>query len=175
MAQGYDAGQIVLGGDSAGGGLALALFAAICADGTAPAGAFVLSPWTDLTMQGTSLRGNAGRDPVLPVENIGKLVQVVADDLSPDDPRISPLFATFHNPPPTLFQVGSTEILLDDTRRMASVLEKAGGRVQVDIWPDCPHVWQLGDGWYPEARAALVDVATFINGLSFSSRSPDDS
>ncbi len=175
MARGTRPSQIVMGGDSAGGGLALALLAELCAAGTAPAGVFMMSPWTDLTLSGDSHRANAGLDPLFPPLKAQELVEMVLGDFAPDDPRISPLFAAYRDPPPVFFQVGSSEILLDDTRRMAEVLRAAGGDVQVDVWPDAPHVWQLGDGYYPEARAALRDIAAFIARVIPSARRPSDS
>jgi epsilon-lactone hydrolase len=165
LAQGYAASRIVLGGDSAGGGLALALLAHLCARGQHPAGLFAMSPWTDLSMTGASLRGNAAADPVLPVGQMPDLVAMVRGDLAAEDPRLSPLFARFDAPSPVLLQVGTTEILLDDTRRMADVLRAAGGQVQVAEWPDAPHVWHLADGYLPEARAALQQIAAFLRGL----------
>lgn len=165
MAKGYSPSQIILGGDSAGGGVALALLADLCARGAVPAGLFAFSPWTDLAMTGDSLSANEGHDPLLPVRRMPDLVQMVLDTMDPRDPRISPLYARFHLPPPVLLQVGSVEILLDDSRRMADVLRQAGGRVQLSEWPGCPHVWQLLDGYLPEARQALLEVRDFVAGL----------
>jgi monoterpene epsilon-lactone hydrolase len=165
LAKGYPAGRIILGGDSAGGGLALALLADLCARGMAPAGLFAFSPWTDLAMTGDSLTVNEGLDPLLPVRRMPDLVQIVLGDMDAADPRISPLYAHFNQPPPVLLQVGSVEILLDDSRRMAEVLRRAGGEVQLAIWPGCPHVWQMLDGYLPEARQALVQVRDFVAGL----------
>ena len=162
---GYAPGQIILGGDSAGGGLALALLAELCRRGQHPAGLFAFSPWTDLAMTGASLVENVGADPVLPVQRMQETVDQLKGNLSVTDPRISPLYARFDAPPPVFLQVGSTEILRDDSRRMAEILVKAGGRVTLQEWPGAPHVWQLLDGYVPEARAALVDLAGFLHGL----------
>ena len=159
--QGWQPSQIVLGGDSAGGGLALALMAALCARDLRPACCIAFSPWTDMTLSGASLRTNAARDPLLPVSRIEEARAYVLGDLAPDDPRISPLHALFHAPPPVLIQVGSDEILLDDSRRMAERLRAAGGEVTLEEWPRAPHVWQMFDGWIPEARAALKIAAGF--------------
>ena len=82
------------------------------------------------------------------------------------DPRISPLYAAYDRPPPVFLQVGAREILLDDSRRMAAVLRQAGGAVTLQEWPDCPHVWQMLDGYLPEARQALVQCADFIGSLT---------
>ena len=162
LARGYAADHVILAGDSAGGGLALALLADLCQRGRAPAGLFAFSPWTDLAMTGASLRTNAARDPLLPVHRMKEAVAMVAGALDPRDPRVSPLYATFANPPPVLLQVGREEILLDDSRRIADSLRHAGGRVQLDVWPGCPHVWQMLDHLIPEGRAALKEVARFV-------------
>lgn len=162
--QGWQPSQIVLGGDSAGGGLALALLADLCARDLRPACCIAFSPWTDMTLSGASLRTNAARDPLLPVSRIEEARAYVLGDLAPDDPRISPLHALFHAPPPVLIQVGSDEILLDDSRRMAERLRAAGGEVTLEEWPRAPHVWQMFDGWIPEARAALKIAAGFAAG-----------
>lgn len=162
LSKGYAAGRIILAGDSAGGGLALALLADLCGRGLAPAGLFALSPWTDLAMTGESLRSNADCDPLFPVARMPELVGMVLGPTDPCDPRVSPLYARFDGPPRVLMQVGSTEILRDDSIRMAEVLRQAGGVAEVAVWPGCPHVWQLLDGYLPEARSALRDVAGFV-------------
>jgi acetyl esterase/lipase len=154
--------QIVLGGDSAGGGLMLALLATLCARGTPPAGAFALSPWTDLTLSGKSIAQNAGADPALPAHRLAEAAAAYLNGAEATDPRASPLFALFANPPPVLFQVGSPEILEDDTYRMANRLRAAGGQVEVETWQGAAHVWHLGAAWVPEARAALRNVARFV-------------
>jgi epsilon-lactone hydrolase len=167
IARGYAPGDIVLGGDSAGGGLALALLAHLCACDQRPAGLFAMSAWTDLSLTGASLHSNAAVDPILPVAQMPDVVAMVRGDLAPDDPRLSPLFAAFDAPPPVFLQVGTTEILLDDTRRMADVLRRAGGQVEVSEWRCAPHVWHLADGYLPEARAALSQIAQFVAGLPY--------
>ena len=164
--RGYAPGRIILGGDSAGGGLALALLADLCRRGQQPAGLFAFSPWTDLAMTGASLVENAATDPVLPAQRMAETVALLCGALAADDPRISPLRARFERPPPVFLQVGTTEILRDDSRRMAKVLTDAGGEVTLQEWPDAPHVWQMLDGYVPEARAALIDVARFLHRLT---------
>lgn len=162
LARGYRADRIILGGDSAGGGLALALLADLCARNLRPAGVFALSPWTDLALTGDSLTTNARADPLLPVARVTDAVGHVLGGLAATDPRISPLYGAFALPPPVLIQVGSTEILLDDSRRMADVLRQSGGQVLLQETPGAPHVWQIFDGYVPESRAALRKVADFI-------------
>ncbi len=174
--KGYRPDRIILAGDSAGGGLALALLADLCHRCLHPAGLFAFSPWTDLALTGKSLVRNAARDVFIPAERMQPTVDLVRGGLHADDPRLSPLYARFTCPPPVLIQVGNTEILLDDSRRMAEVLRRAGGEVALREWQDCPHVWQMADGYLPEARAALLEVAGFIAGLvNSSTQQPNDS
>ncbi|MCR8550772.1 alpha/beta hydrolase [Salipiger sp. P9] len=159
---GYAPGQIVLGGDSAGGGLALALLAWCCDQREPPAAALAFSPWTDLAMTGESLRSNRSADPFLPVSRIGELVRLVLGRAPRDDPRISPLYADFPGCPPVMIQFSETEILADDARRMAARLRAQGAEVTLESLPDAPHAWPLYDGWIPEARQTLRRAARFV-------------
>lgn len=163
---GHSADEIVLAGDSAGGGLALALLAHLCRTGACPAALVAFSPWVDLALGSASLKTNAAADPFLPVTRIEEVVGYVRgtgrDALATQDPRISPVHATFDAPPPVLIQVGDTEILRDDAIRVAARLREGGGRVTLSQWPQAPHVWHLFDGYIPEARAALEAAAAFL-------------
>lgn len=161
-ALGYRPQDIVLGGDSAGGGLMFALLAWACAQGRAPRAAFAFSPWVDLAGTGGSLTANRQRDPLLPVERLEELVGIYMHEADRRDPRASPLYADFPGAPPVLIQLSETEVLRDDGLRMAARLREFGATVAVDIEPDCPHVWQIFDGWLPEARASLRRVAGFV-------------
>ncbi len=160
-ARGLKPHQIVLGGDSAGGGLALALLALLLARGERPAGVFAMSPWTDLTLSGRTLATLGPRDAIIPVDKMAEAIGRYLDGANSADPRASPLFARFPDPPPVLMHVGTTEALLDDTQRMASRLRATGGTVRVRLWDRAPHVFHLGVGWIPEAREALADLAAF--------------
>lgn len=162
IGQGWRPEQILLGGDSAGGGLALALLAHLCAQGQPPGAAIVFSPWTDLTLSGASLTGLATTDPVIPVSRMAEAVAMVRGHLAADDPRLSPLFADFPSAPPVLIQIGGREVLRDDSLRMAERLHSFGCDVTVQEWPAAPHVWQMLDGLVPEAREALRMAADFI-------------
>lgn len=161
-ALGYRPCDIVLGGDSAGGGLMLALLAWACGQGKAPRAAFAFSPWTDLAMTGASLRENAQVDPLLPVARMTELIQIYLGTADPRDPRASPLYADFPGAPPVLIQLSQTEILRDDGLRIADRLRSFGATVTVETAPDSPHVWQIFDGWLPEARDSLQSVARFV-------------
>ena len=165
LARGHAPGQIVLGGDSAGGGLALALLGHLCATGAArPAGLFAFSPFTDLTLSGLSLRENAQSECLLPAERLEKLRMRILQGAEPSDPRISPLFAGFADAPPVLLHAARTEILRDDTLRMVERLRTHGGQVRCDLRGNLPHVWQFFPGWLPEARESLRQTGDFIRG-----------
>jgi acetyl esterase/lipase len=157
---GYPPEGIVLAGDSAGGGLALALLARVLAQGERPAGLVAFSPWTDLSLSGRTL-GSAG-EVLLPVGRMREAAGAYLGGADPRDPRASPLFAAFPGAPPVLIQVGGGEALADDSERMAARLREAGAEVVLQVWEGCPHVWQMFDGWVPEARAALIEAAGFI-------------
>lgn len=161
-ALGYAPGDIVLAGDSAGGGLAAALLAQLLARGERPAGTVLFSPWADLTLAGESLSRLGPRDPFLPVERIGEIVSLYLAGVDPRDPRASPVLASFPDAPPVLIQAGAGEALLSDSEALAAAITAGGGKVTLDLWPLCPHVWQLFDGWLPEARAALRQAAAFV-------------
>jgi len=159
-ARGYAPRDIVLGGDSAGGGLMLALLSHLTRRGEVPASAFALSPWTDLTMSGATL--GCETEALLPIDRMTEVVDLYLEGADRKDPRASPLFARFNAPPPVLIQVGAQEALADDARRMTRALQKAGGAVTLREWPTALHVFQILDGWLPESRIALSEVARFI-------------
>ncbi|MEO0946266.1 MAG: alpha/beta hydrolase fold domain-containing protein, partial [Pseudomonadota bacterium] len=140
---------IVLGGDSAGGGLSLALLASLLNDGIRPAGSFAFSPWTDLTLSGETLTTNAASDAILPRARMDELRETVLQGADPADPRISPLFAEWTDPPPVLVQASDTEILYDDGRRITERLKQAGSDATFETWSNCPHVWHIFDGLIP--------------------------
>lgn len=175
LARGARPENVILGGDSAGGGLALALLAEVLAHGQRPAGLFALSPWTDLTGAGGSVSSNAGADVLLPAARMDELVQLVLSGLPPDDPRASPLFAEFATPPPVFIQVGATEILRDDGLRIAERLSSEGATVTVDLWPDTPHVLAMFPRWLPEARTALDRIAAFCRACITPPAAPGES
>lgn len=161
IARGYAPSNIILGGDSAGGGLMFALLSKILSRGQRPAGAFSMSAWTDLGMTGLSVAEVGDRDPAIPYKRLGEAARAYHGDTPNTHPRVSPLFATFTNPPHVLMHIGAPEVLEDDTYRMAERLRKAGGRVSVRTYHGAPHVWHLGELWVPEARDALLDIAHF--------------
>ena len=157
IAKGYRPEDIALGGDSAGGGLMLALLARLCAEGTPPAACFAFSPWVDLTLSGTTIRTET--EVMLPASRMSEVVARYLQGARSDDPRASPLFARFHAPPPVLLHVGGGEALLDDSRRMAARL---GATADLRIRPDLPHVWPFFSWFLPQGRQTLREVADFL-------------
>ena len=163
LKQGYSADQIILGGDSAGGGLALALLHVLIADSQPlPAGVFCLSPLTDLTFSGESWAFNVEKEVLLPAERASELVAMYLGENDATDPRASPLFGDYTGAPPVYLAVGDSEILLDDTLRMAEKLRQCGIDVSCDVAQDLPHVWPLCQGLLPEADASLAQIADWI-------------
>lgn len=161
LRRGYSAQNIILGGDSAGGGLALSLLARICRNDSArPACAFAFSPWTDLTMAGESLISNAKTEAVLPIEIFPETRDRFLGDADPL--KASPLWAKFPDCPPVFLQASHSETLRDDCLAMAQELRGQSVDVTLDMWDDTPHVWTLFQGWIPEADKALARVAAFI-------------
>lgn len=166
-------GGVVLGGDSAGGAMALALLAEILRLGLPlPLGVFAFSPLTDMGFSGDSVLRNAEADVVLPVSRAQDTAMLYLSDHDPRDPRASPLYADFAGAGPVWMTVGDTEFLLDDTRRMTSRLRAQGVAVTEIVAHDLPHVWPMFHNILPEGRATLRAVAGWINSLS---RSEGDS
>jgi len=160
-----DQGRIILGGDSAGGGLALSLLASLLAEGQRPAGLIAFSPWTDLSGSGASHVANAATDPLFPPERLPDLVGFAAPGADPRDPRLSPLFARFDAPPPVLIHYSATEILRDDALRMAEVLRAGGGRVTLQCWPDTVHAWHVFHDLIPEGTEAIAQAGAFVRAI----------
>lgn len=158
---GYKSENIVLAGDSAGGGLVLSLLAILLAKGEKPAALVVYSPWTDLTLSGASHKENADKDVIFPASKAPALVDTVAGDADRADPRLSPLFAEFKDPPDVFIAVSETELLRDDALRIADKLREAGANVKIDLEPDAPHVLPLFYDVLPEANALLTQSTHF--------------
>jgi len=161
--RGVPAESIAVSGESAGGGLALALLIAIKEAGLPqPTAAAVLSPWADLTQSGRSYRTRAALDPALTREALSTR----ADDyLAGTDPRsrlASPLFADLRGLPPLLIQTGTFEILLDDAVRLAAKAADDDVAVTLQTFPGAPHVFQGFSAVLAEGARALNDVGTFI-------------
>ena len=162
--QGIAAAQIAIGGDSAGAGLTLALIARLLdACEEVPACAWLISPWADLTMSGSTLVSKAEVDPLIHKEYLNELAAAyLAAGTDRNDPRVSPLFADFRNFPPMLIQIGSDETLLDDATRLAAQAGAADVAVTLEIWPHMIHAWPLWNAHLEDGRRALASAGSFI-------------
>ncbi len=160
-------GEVVLGGDSAGGGLALALLHEVRRHGLRPPlGCFAFSPIVDMTFSSPSVQENAESDNVLVADRIDEMLGMYLREKEPEDPRASPLFGAFSGSPPVWLTAGDTELLRDDAVRMGEILDRQGVDVCVTIKPDHPHVWPLFHNVLPEGKATLREVAHWIRSLS---------
>ena len=176
LEQGFEPGNITIAGDSAGGGLTLATALALRNAGEAlPARLVCISPWTDLKLTGTSYRQKAKADPILTSKELRywALSYTTEDNLS--NPLVSPLHADFYDFPPMLIQVGSEEILLDDSVVVAEKAKAAGVKVTLNIWPGMWHVWHATGTWLPESREALDDIGKFVSLNNDANKARDES
>jgi monoterpene epsilon-lactone hydrolase len=162
--QGIAANRIAVGGDSAGGGLSLALAMRLRDAGELLPGCLWLSsPWTDLTMSGATLATKDAIDPLIHQPYLEELASAyVPAAMARTDPRISPLFADLHGLPRMLIQVGSAETLLDDSVRFAGVAGAASVPVTLEVWPDMIHAWSLWNAKLEAGRQALANAGVFI-------------
>jgi acetyl esterase/lipase len=162
--EGYAAAHIAIGGDSAGGGLTVALIGELKRLGEDPPGcAWLVSPWTDLTMSGASLTSKSAVDPLIHKEYLTELSDAYAPDgMDRKDPRISPLYADLRGLPPTLVQVGSAETLLDDATRFAAAAGEADAPVTLEIWPNMIHAWPVWNARLEPGRRALMNAGAFM-------------
>ncbi len=163
-AQGIAAAHIAVGGDSAGGNLTLALINRLRAMGEAlPACAWLLSPWTDLTMSGATMASRDAVDPLIHKPYLEELASAyVPAGMDRKDPRISPLFSDLRGCPPMLVQVGSAETLIDDSARLASAAGAADVPVTLEIWPHMIHAWPMWNAGLAAGREAIVRAGGFM-------------
>jgi acetyl esterase/lipase len=163
IAQGIDNERILLGGDSAGGGLATATLLALRDAGDAPPRALVLlSPWLDLGGSGESIRTRAAVDPLFRPADMPAAAAYYCKKSQLREPLVSPVYADLCGLPPIFIQVGDDEILLSDSTRLADKVRHCGGDITLQIWPDMWHVFQFFIGQMPESNRAVRDIAKFI-------------
>ena len=164
--QGIAPMHIAVGGDSAGGGLTAALINHLREAGEEqPACAWLVSPWTDLTMSGASLASKDAVDPLIHKGYLEELAHAyLPAGFESEDPRVSPLYSSLRGFPPTLIQVGSDETLLDDAVRFAAAAGSADVAVTLEIWPHMIHAWQLWNAHLEAGRRALASAGAFMCG-----------
>ena len=163
LSKGIEPGNISVMGDSAGGGMALALAMRLRdAREPLPACLVCLSPWTDMTGNSKSIAANAERDPMFVAEDIHRYAHAYLGSGSRLDPLASPLLGDLAGLPPILIQVGRNEVLLDDARSLNKKIQAAGGASELHVYEDVPHGWHFGAPFVPESRAALREIAGFV-------------
>ena len=157
--------KLILSGDSAGGGLCLALMMRLRDEGhKIPDGAVLFSPWTNLTCESESYVTQAKADPMLsPIMAIKCADFYAPPPIEKNNPYISPIFGEFSDLPRTLILVGGKEILLDDSRIVGEYAVTAGANFKVDIWPNMFHDWWLFGSLIPESKQCLLKVADWIH------------
>ncbi len=163
LEQGVDAGSIAVGGDSAGGGLTVATLIALRDAGLPqPAAAVCISPWVDLTGQGSSYKTRADRDPMVTDDDLRRFGEWYLDGSDALAPLASPARADLTGLPPLLIHVGDEEVLLDDARLLAERAGADGVEVTLEVWPEMFHVWHVFAGRVPESTAAVEQIGTFL-------------
>lgn len=168
LENGWTAKQILLAGDSAGGGLAMALCHYLKAQGQElPCGLIALSPWTDLTVSGESYDTNYERDPLFGNTRESLLYKnAYVGENDPKNAYISPLFGDFNKFPPMLLQVGSYEMLLSDSVEVAGKAKAQGVKVHLSIYDGMFHVFQKAAKMLPESKKAWSEIGRFIDVLT---------
>lgn len=153
--------NMVIGGDSAGGGLTMATLLTLRDEGDPlPASAVLLSPWTDLEGTGESMKTRADVEPWLDPEKSHQVAKLYLRDLDPRHPLVSPIYADLRGLPPMLVHVGNDECLLDDSVRLVERAKKAGVETEFKIWDE---MWHVFHGFpIPEARQAIEEIGAFV-------------
>lgn len=167
LAEGYAASDIVLAGDSAGGGLCLAAALSLRDSGSpSPAAVICLSPWADLSNSGASHAANAKSEALLDTGTLDRWAALYSGGARLDDPYISPVHGDFRGLPPLLIQVDRGEILLDDSRTVAEKAEAAGVDLSLSVWDGLWHVWPALGDLVPESGAAFAEARAFLEARS---------
>ena len=163
LAQSIPADRIAIGGDSSGGGLAVAALIWLRDHAVAlPAAGVLLSPWLDLALAGESIEQLCAIDPLVSRESLQLAAGWYLGGADPKTPLASPVYADLHGLPPLLIQVGADELLLSDSMRLAERSRGAGSPVTLEVWDGMWHVWQAWAGALPEGQQAIERIGAFI-------------
>lgn len=167
MADGYTPDDILIGGDSAGGGLAVATMLSLKEQGKPmPGAAFLLSPWLDLSASGESMQSRAEHDPWFNAADIPIVARYYCGEANVRNPLVSPVYADVAGLPPMHIQVGSDEILLSDATRLADKLRAAGSDVDIEVFDEMWHVFQAFLLVVPESREAIDRMGAAIRRVT---------
>ena len=160
--QGVSARGIAIAGDSAGGGLTVATLLALRDAGLPlPAAGVCISPWVDLTCGGASYATKAATDPIVKRAGVEEMARAYLGAADRRTPLASPLFADLRGLPPLLIQVGSEEVLLDDSVQLAERAKAAGVDTTLEVWDEMIHVWHWFLPMLDEAEAAIATIGRF--------------
>ncbi len=163
LSTGVDPARIVIAGDSAGGGLTVATLVALRDAGDPlPAAAVCISPWVDMEGIGDSMTTKAEADPMITHEDILEGAQAYLNGAGSRTPLAAPLYADLKELPPLLIHVGTAEVLLDDSTRLAERARSADVDVTLEAWDDMIHVFQFFASMLPEAQQAIDRIGAFI-------------
>ena len=164
LEQGYQARDIILSGDSAGSGLALATTLSLQdTNEPLPSAVICISPWVDLAHTGDSHATNADTDVVLTTDVLAEWASAYTDESILKNPLVSPLYADFHGFPPMFIQTDSSEILFDDAKRLADKARVDGVDVTLKVWNGLWHAWHAMGGLIPESKKAFEEIGQFLN------------
>jgi acetyl esterase/lipase len=163
LAAGVPAAKIAIGGESAGGGLAIATLLAAQAQGIEmPACAFAISPWVDMSCSASTFDSLAHLDPMLTRRSLKDMADVYLAGAHETNRLASPILGELQGLPPLLIHVGSDEVLLDDARGLHERATKAGVASTLDVWQDMIHVWHMFHPMLPEGDRAIDDIVAFV-------------
>jgi len=163
VTQGAAPANVVVAGDSAGGGLTVATLLALRDGGDPlPAAGVCISPWVDLEGTGGSMNTKAAEDPMVARQGLVAMARQYLGDADPRHPYASPIHANLAGLPPLLIQVGTAETLLDDSTRLAERAKAAGVQVTLEPWQDMIHVWHTFAGMLPEGQEAIDRIGAFV-------------
>lgn len=163
LGQGYSSTNMIIAGDSAGGGLGVATVLALKEkSGSLPAAVVCLSPWADLALTGQSHTTKAKAEAILNKDVLHEWALCYTDESNLTNPLVSPIHGDFHGFPPLLIQVGSEEILLDDSTLLAEKAKSAGVDVTLKIWDGMWHVWQALGDLIPENKKTFEEIGQFV-------------
>ncbi|OFW56698.1 MAG: hypothetical protein A2W01_02810 [Candidatus Solincola sediminis] len=166
LAEGFTPENIVIAGDSAGGGLSVATLISLRdSHDPLPAGAMLISPWTDLALDGDSIDALARKDPMLTRYQLATTAQMYLGGTDASNPLVSPIHGDLTGLPPLCIHVGTCERLLDDSRRLAERAREDGVEVELEIWDGMFHVWHSMT-LMPESRAAVRKLGEFFESVT---------
>ena len=166
LKQGINPKNIIVSGQSAGGGLCLALLLKIkYNNGDLPLGAVAISPWTDLSQSGKTMKTNEGIDPIISKKYLDRMARIYLKESSFLLPLASPLFGDLSDLPPILIQVGTAETMLDDSKRFFEKAKLANVNINIEIWKDMFHGWHGNAHILKDADIAIQSIGNFCKKL----------